>query len=223
MSDIVLVRPGETDFDEQHRIQGTLDLPLNAQGRSQVERLIDELRPLRAIRLYSSPCEPARSTALELGDALRLKVKELDGLRNLDHGLWQGLSLQDLRSKQPKLYRQWVDSPETVCPPAGETVADLIERLRPAMERIQKHDGRVIVVAPEPLAGLLRSLFLEQDLTCPLEQIEHARPGSWELLTTPPVMTAATSAPVNPAPSLEPSLPRLTGSHRWLFTDGWSR
>ena len=46
MLQIVLIRPGCTDFEEQGRIQGTLDIPLNEQGRQQVERMTAELAGL---------------------------------------------------------------------------------------------------------------------------------------------------------------------------------
>src|SRR4051812_47933651 len=99
MSTVVLVRPGCTDFDDQNRIQGTLDLPLNKRGEQQVLQLVDELRQVPLDIIYTSPCEPARSTAIAIGAELEISVKELDGLRNLDQGLWQGLQVDDIRRK----------------------------------------------------------------------------------------------------------------------------
>src|SRR5690349_15871304 len=117
MSDVVVIRPGCTDFDEQHRIQGTLDLPLNERGQQQVAALVEQLRPLRLEAIYTSDCEPARSTAEALGAELGLGVRELEGLRNLDQGLWQGLQIEDVRRKYPKVFKQWQESPERICPP----------------------------------------------------------------------------------------------------------
>ena len=44
MLQIVLVRPGSTEYDAQERIQGTLDVPLNEQGNTEVAQVIHELR-----------------------------------------------------------------------------------------------------------------------------------------------------------------------------------
>ena len=44
MLSVILIRPGSTDYDEQGRIQGTLDVPLNEQGGVEVARVADELR-----------------------------------------------------------------------------------------------------------------------------------------------------------------------------------
>ena len=106
MFKILLIRPGVTEYDQQGRIQGTLDIPLCEDGRRQVEAMVEALRaqPIQAI--YSSPLQAAQQTADALGEALDVKVKSLDALQNLDHGLWQGMLVKDVKTKQPKVYRQ---------------------------------------------------------------------------------------------------------------------
>ncbi len=58
-----------------------------------------------------------------ISEALGLKLKKLDHMENLNQGLWQGVLIDDVRVKQPKVYRQWQEHPETVCPPEGEMSA----------------------------------------------------------------------------------------------------
>lgn len=153
----VVIRPGHTDFDEQSRIQGALNLPLSARGRLEVSTMIETLRPAELDVIYTSPTEPARSTAQAIGDALDIPVKELDGLCNLDQGLWQGMLLEEIRRKQPRVYRQWVDAPDSVCPPQGETCGEACKRVAKALKKpIRRGAGkRFAVVAPEPLATLV--------------------------------------------------------------------
>ena len=106
MPDVILIRPGWTDFDEQDRIQGSLDLPLNQRGLKQVEGLTEQLRGSQLEVIYAGSSEPARSTAEAIGAELDIPVKELKGLRNLNQGLWQGLQIDDIRRKYPKVVRQ---------------------------------------------------------------------------------------------------------------------
>ena len=62
MLKIFLVRPGATDYDDQGRIQGTLDVPLNRQGDSEVARLATELQDRGIKAVYCSQCRPAPPT-----------------------------------------------------------------------------------------------------------------------------------------------------------------
>ncbi len=155
MPDVVLIRPGCTDFDEQHRIQGSLDLPLSPRGREQVELVVRQLKDLRLDVIYSAPCEPARSTAIAICDECGATFKETTDFRNLNHGLWQGLQVDDVRRKYPKVYKQWQESPETVCLPEGETVDQAIERIEHGLRKCLKRKRNIGIVASEPLATLI--------------------------------------------------------------------
>lgn len=96
---IVVIRPGATEFDEQQRIQGTLDLPLSARGVGQVERLADLLTRFQIERLYCAPGEPAQTSAVMIGERLGVAAQTVDELRNRDEGLWQGLLREELKRK----------------------------------------------------------------------------------------------------------------------------
>jgi broad specificity phosphatase PhoE len=157
MVQIVLIRPGSTDYDLQGRIQGNLDMPLSDQGRDEVVRALDNLRGRSLTAIYCAPCEAAIQTAEIIGQALQVKVKPLEYLRNLDQGLWQGMLVDEVKVKQPKVYRQWQEHPENVCPPNGEMLSEAAERIDGAIDKLAKkhRSGNVGLVVPEPLATLL--------------------------------------------------------------------
>ncbi|MDA1012935.1 MAG: histidine phosphatase family protein [Planctomycetota bacterium] len=164
MSDhVVLVRPGHTDFDDQHRIKGSLGVPLNDRGTQQVSRIVEQLRHVPLELIYSDPSEPSRSTAAAIGAALGVRVKETDGLRNLRQGLWEGLPEEDVRRKFAKVYKQWQESPGTVCPPEGEMVGDVMERARKAIHKPLKKKRSFAVVVSEPMATLVRCVVEGED------------------------------------------------------------
>ena len=159
MSDVVLIRPGCTDFDDQNRILGDLDLPMNVRGLGQVDDLIDELRDTKFSVIYCDPTEPARSTADSIGEKLGIRVKERDELRNVDHGLWQGLQVEDIKRKFPKAYKQWKDAPETICPPEGEPFPEVLERVRKVLKKPLKKELPIAIVVSEPLATLIECVI----------------------------------------------------------------
>ncbi|MGV3606135.1 MAG: histidine phosphatase family protein [Planctomycetaceae bacterium] len=182
MARIILVRPGSTDFDEQGRIKGTLDIPLSKAGTSQVSRIVEELHDTKIDYLYTSPCRSAIQTAEAIAKDHRLRSKSLEDLQNLDHGLWQGKLVDEVRQNQPKVYRQLQDNPATVCPPEGEPVGMCIDRVRTALVRLlKKHKtGSVCLVIPEPCASLVRSTLQNCDFG-DLWKAE-CECGSWQLI-----------------------------------------
>jgi broad specificity phosphatase PhoE len=208
MSRIVLIRPCSTDYDQQGRIQGTLDIPLNAQGNATAQQLAAELRPLELSIIYSSPGQSAWQTASAIGEALDIKVKKIESWQNVDHGLWQGMLVEDLRRKHPKVFRQWQDQPENVCPPEGETLRDAQDRARAALEKLvrKQKTGTIALVVPEPLGAILRSLLVHGEIGDSFKRKSSC--GSWEMvdLGNPGVYyRGATVKPENgvvPAPTL---------------------
>jgi broad specificity phosphatase PhoE len=181
MSQILLIRPGCTDFDEQHRIQGNLDLPLSVRGEQQVAGILQELAKFSIDHIFTSPCEPARSTATALGVARGLPVKEVETLHNVNHGLWQGLKVDEIRRKHPKVFKQWQESPEAICPPGGETLTEAVERVRKALEKPLKKKGNLAIVAADPLAAIIAVVIRGT----PLDAVPPACAGicgSWEIL-----------------------------------------
>jgi phosphoserine phosphatase len=166
MLTIVLVQPGATDFDEQRRIKGSLDLPLNENGQSQVARTVGELSRSPIEQVYTAPCQSARQTAEALARDRRLKVTVVENLRNLNHGLWHGKLIDEVKRQQPRVYRMWQETPENVCPPEGETLARARERVAQALKKIVKRhkEGTIALVVPEPLASLVRTLLRPAEL-----------------------------------------------------------
>lgn len=163
---VILIRPGATDYDEQRRIKGTLDIPLNEFGNDQIARAANELADQSIDIVYSSPCQSAEETAAVLSAALGVKAKTIDKFRNLDHGLWQGKLIDEVKATQRKVYRRWQEEPDSVCPPGGETVQAARQRVQSALEKIlKKHkSGAIALVVPNPLASIVRCQLAQGEL-----------------------------------------------------------
>ncbi len=165
---VLLIRPGATDFDDQGRIKGSLDMPMSQRGHEQVNSLTEQLAEFDVKTIYSSPCESARETADRLArgrDDVRIKV--VDAFRNIDHGLWHGKLIDELRRNLPRVYRQGQDSPTDICPPGGETIRDAQARVVKAVRKvIRKNGDRVIaIVIPDPMAWVVGSILRGEELS----------------------------------------------------------
>jgi phosphoserine phosphatase len=181
MFQIFLIRAGQTEFDRQSRVQGTLDIPLCEDGRRAVAALVNELSEKPIAAVYACPSQAAQQTADALAASLGLKSKTVDQLRNLDFGLWQGMLVSDVKTKQPKVYRQLQEQPEIVCPPQGETIAAKLTKKH-------KSEGAVALVVPEPMASIVRQVLRSDELG-DLWQNGQGRPA-WELIALPEAVAA---------------------------------
>jgi broad specificity phosphatase PhoE len=160
-SQVLLIRPGATLYDEQDRVQGVLDIPLSEQGKTEVARLAERLASrdgeAELSALYCGPGESVVRTDEIIGKALGLRPRRIDEFRNLDQGLWQGLQIEEIRRRNTRLFRQWIDDPKTIRPPQGETVEEAMERLRAALKPLlRRHNEEAFgLVAGEPMGRMI--------------------------------------------------------------------
>jgi len=160
-SEILLIRPGATEFDEQGRIIGTLDVPLSELGQKQAADLAESTAEFDVKAILCSPSLAAQETAKILGKKHGRKIKVKDALCNIDMGLWQGRGLDELRATQPRIAKQWEEHPETVRPPEGESFEDVVPRVQKFLLKLQKKhkSGTIAIVVADPLAKVIASLL----------------------------------------------------------------
>ena len=190
---IILVRPGSTDFDEQGRIKGSLSIPLNATGRGQVDRVVDELSQQSVDAVYCSPCESALETAKQIASNHAVKRKTIRRLENLDHGLWHGKLIDEVRRQQPRVYKNCQQHPEEACPPEGEAMQEACQRVRQALVPIVRRHrhGTIAIVVPEPLASIVRCTLVQSDL--PNLWAVECDTGVWESIDVATQVTLETA------------------------------
>tara|TARA_B110000495_G_scaffold126162_1_gene109773 strand:- start:859 stop:1455 length:597 start_codon:yes stop_codon:yes gene_type:complete len=156
---ILLIRAGATDLDDQDRIVGSLDMPLSSDGEREARAIARDLAGVGIVAIFSAAGLAAQQTARQLSRSGEVRVRVEENLVNLDYGLWHGKSRSEFKENQPKLYRQWQDNPDSICPPDGEPVEVVRERVKATLKKIRrKHKtGTIAIVAPDPLLSILRS------------------------------------------------------------------
>ena len=179
---IILVRAGSTELDDQGRISGCLDMPLSETGIKEATEIAVELDSLEIDMIYSAKCLAAQQTAKQLSGNGAIKVRVQEPWANLDHGLWHGKSIEELKETQPKLFRQWNENPESICPPGGETIEAVRNRISASLNKLRRKwkTGTVAIVAPEPLFSILRSQIQSSELRDLFE--DKSESDRWESL-----------------------------------------
>jgi broad specificity phosphatase PhoE len=156
VTELLLVRHGETDWNAARRWQGRDDPPLNDSGRRQAEELAAEIEGERIDAVYASDLRRALETAEIVAATFALPVRALEGLREIDVGSWSGLTREELETRFPEQLARHVESWGTGWED-GETPEELSERVLTAVREIttEHPKGRVLVVTH---GGVLRAL-----------------------------------------------------------------
>lgn len=164
---VYIVRHGTTDWNQSGRIQGHLDPPLNATGQAQAHLVSRHLAAVEATALYSSDLQRAYETAQIIGQTTGLRVVQTTGLREINFGVWQGLTSQQIRERDPEVYAARRADPYHVAPPGGETWYRFYDR---AMQTVQEilaatEAERLIVVTHSGVCTVLGLRALGLDYT----------------------------------------------------------
>ncbi|MBO9536891.1 histidine phosphatase family protein [Herbaspirillum sp.] len=140
MTEILVIRHGETDWNIDKRLQGHIDIPLNEAGRRQVAALGEVLADEGIDAVFASDLQRARATAQAVADAAGLPVGIDAGLRERCYGAFEGLRHPDIEEKYPEAYRVWKAREPDARYPAGEreaeTMREFYQRSVDAVQRI---------------------------------------------------------------------------------------
>jgi broad specificity phosphatase PhoE len=164
MTEIILVRHGETQWNVQEVFRGRIDIELNETGLRQAELLAEYLSRLKIDAVYSSPLKRALNTAQAIASHHKLEVKISPGLLDFDFGKWQGLSHQEVKRRYKKLYAQWLENPHLIRMPDGESLNGVRERaLGVVNEVVAKYKGTIVLVSHRVVNKVLICALLGLD------------------------------------------------------------
>ena len=169
MTELWLVRHGQTDWNLEGRLQGQLDVPLNETGLQQVRSLAEQLKVSKFSAIFSSDLMRARQTAGIISEALGLPVVYDRRLREIHQGDVQGMLFSDVIQQFKDTLENRTKDPVYSRVPGGESVAELAVRFRECVDEIASgdYDHPVLVVAH----GLAIATMLCQARGYPMETV----------------------------------------------------
>jgi broad specificity phosphatase PhoE len=162
---LLLVRHGATALTAEDRFSGSVGVDLSDEGRAQVRRLGERLAHAPIAAVYASPLSRTAETAAILAEPHALTPIPRDGLREISHGRWEGLTRHDVESRYPDEYAAWESDPFTFAPQGGESGVAVLARALPVLrEIVVSHVGQnVMVVSHKATLRLLLSSLLGFD------------------------------------------------------------
>jgi broad specificity phosphatase PhoE len=173
---LYLARHGATQLTAEGRFSGSVGVDLSDEGRWQAAQLGERLRDEGISAVYCSPLSRAADTAAIVGDPCRLVPVTRDGLREISHGHWEGLTRVEVEQRFPGEYAAWEEDPFTFAPSGGESGVAVLARALPTIrEIVMNHVGqRVLVVSHKATIRLLLSSLLGFDARGYRDRLDQA-------------------------------------------------
>ncbi len=154
---LLLVRHGETIWNNENRVQGHADSPLSQLGIRQAQMLSSRLAKEPITTVYSSDLSRAMDTATIIAEPHNCKVIPCKELREADYGEWTGLLMNEVKTRWPDIFAQYSKDPFDVKVPGGESMRQLFERsFSKASEIAAAHQGETVLVVGH--GGSVRSI-----------------------------------------------------------------
>lgn len=146
---LYLLRHGQTRWNREGRVQGLTDVELTEEGQEQSRRVAVHLRDELLQAVYSSPLGRARFLAEQIAGPHGLSVRTKEGLLELNQGVLEGLTYQEISARHQEFIQLWWKAPARVVIPGGESLQVLQDRAWKAVEEIvgAHPEGSVAVVS----------------------------------------------------------------------------
>lgn len=158
MTELILLRHGETDWNRELRFQGHVDVGLNAIGMEQARRLARRLAGEKAHRLFASDLLRAQQTAQPVAQQLGLASVTDPALREQSFGQVDGMRVEDIKVQHPQAWAGWLLFQEDYGMPGGETTRQFHARVMDAVSRlVAAHRGETVVVVTH--GGVLDMIY----------------------------------------------------------------
>ncbi len=162
MLELILIRHGETEWNKKEVFRGRANVALNKTGIKQAEAVAKYLSAEKIDIIYSSPLKRALKTAQAIARYQKLRVNKSEGLTDFDYGEWQGLTVAEVNQKYLGLYQDWLDTPEQLRVPGGESLESVARRAMPFIQDAvtRQREGKIALVSHRVVLKVLICGFL---------------------------------------------------------------
>jgi broad specificity phosphatase PhoE len=141
------VRHGATALSAEDRFSGSSDPPLSNVGLKQAQAAAARVADQPIVAVYCSPLQRARQTAQAIASSRNLTPVSVDGLREIDHGHWEGLEQDDVKTRFADEHARWSADPFGFAPIGGEPGLSVLNRSLPALRDIvARHANQTVAL-----------------------------------------------------------------------------
>lgn len=158
MTQIYIVRHCEAEGNVKRMFQGLTDLDITELGAKQLKALEERFDGIHIDRVISSPLIRTRKTAKAIIGNKALELEIDDDLIELDGGVIEGMTFDEIYAQYPDFKDMWENHPEDFAPENGETMLHAYERIWNTVLKIAK-ENKDKTVACATHGGVVRCLI----------------------------------------------------------------
>jgi len=173
---LYLVRHGATPLTAEDRFSGSENVHLSEEGHAQATRLAQRLKDDAIDAIYCSPLDRTVETASLIAKPHRLSPLAKDGLHEISHGHWEGMSRKEVEGQFPEEYAAWEADPFTFAPEGGESGISVLARALPVIREVvvNHKDKNIMVVSHKATLRIIISSLLGFDVRGYRDRLDQA-------------------------------------------------
>ncbi len=154
---IYIVRHGYTHWNSLGKLQGVQDTELHETGLEQAKTLGKRLKCENITKIYTSPLKRAFTTAEIINEYTHVPIIKDENLIEMNFGVWQGLTLEDVKKVHSEFFSYWDDNRFETVIPNGESYEIVSIRAFKTIEKIAKSNDKNVLLISH--GSLIRALF----------------------------------------------------------------
>jgi broad specificity phosphatase PhoE len=155
---LLLVRHGQTEYNAIGRYQGHMQISLDATGRQQAAQVCRRLQRLPINAIYSSDLVRCIETITPLAQSSGLSIQQEPGLREIDVGLFEHLTVPEIKATFPSVYAAYRNAPGDTIHPGGESYRQMQQRAMDAITRITARHQEEHTICIASHGGTIRAI-----------------------------------------------------------------
>jgi len=162
---LILIRHGETDWSLKKRYCSFSDVDLNENGVKQAILLSERLRKDAVHKAYSSNMKRTLQFARILFKDLPIGF--MPELREMNFGVFEGLTHEEIVERHPEIYKRWLDNPFNAVIPEGDSLACFKNRVEKALAQlISVNKGKTLAVVTHagPIKIIINNVLKSKDI-----------------------------------------------------------
>ncbi len=166
MTELIMIRHGETDINKKHLYCGWNEAGLNDRGMKEAERLRDVLAEEKIDIIYSSDLRRSLHTAEIINSVHSVSIIPSYGLRELNFGQWQDISFEEISSLYPEEYKKWIENWLSYRIPDGESMIDFYERVTQTSDEIieTNKNSKILIVTHSGPIRCIMSKYIGENI-----------------------------------------------------------